>query len=342
MVRTLFRKFVSLDEFQDYHFEVLQEYLDNLDESQITDSDQRKWWTLFKEFALGTDLDSLYQSSKFSRSVQETKEGEHTREMAQHKLSSNVQIPSYDGTYGGATVFVAKFKRSMNYLRFPPADQFSLLFQNVKGNAFGCVNRNIDIIGEDVEAHYEKLIGEFDHYDVDEEMDYFMNTFRQRHNEMTKIFKQRYDSKSDKLIMLGKLSSFKENQEKHREEQSLYFYQKLNSTVKAHVSKRLKEQGKKQADMTVDQIFELAMEIESKKPLGNVNSKNGDNPSATFTHDRRNGKRNGRYQREKGRQHNVRKCYYCDSTQHMYKDKNGNKICPDAKANKEPCQNQKK
>ena len=125
-----------------------------------------------------------------------------------------------------------------------PADQFSLLSQNVEGNAFQCVNCNIDIIGEDVEAHYEKVSGEFDHYDVHEEMDYFMNTFRQRHNEMTKIFKQRYDSKSDKLIMLGKLSSFKENQEKHREEQSLYFYQKLNSTVKAHVSKRLKEQGK--------------------------------------------------------------------------------------------------
>ena len=31
VVRTLFCKFVSLDEFQDYHFEVLQEYLDNLD-----------------------------------------------------------------------------------------------------------------------------------------------------------------------------------------------------------------------------------------------------------------------------------------------------------------------
>ena len=186
----------------------------------------------------------------------------------------------------------------------------------------------MDVYGDDLDQYFNRLIADFDHFDVDEKTDKFMNKFRQNQNEPTRIFRQRFNSRMDRLIMLGRMSSFKDDPDRHNGEQSLFFYQKLNNTVKSHVSKRIKEAGKTQQDYSIDDIMTFAMEIEEniKKPPPN--------PSAAFT------RRNRRDQDRKNP--NGKKCYYCESSNHFYKDRNGNKNCPEAKAKKEPCANFKR
>ena len=229
VVKTLFQKFIALKEFQVYHLEMLQEYLEGLDLTNVTDEKQKKWWTLFHDRAMNTDIDSIVNKS--TTAVQKSKEEDHAQAMASHRLSSNVKIPTYDGTFGGASDFVFKFKNSMKFCRFPSRDHFSIFHQHVTGNAYECVARDMDVYGDDLDQYFNRLIADFDHFDVDDETDKFMNKFRQNQNEPTRIFRQRFNLRMDRLIMLGRMCSFKDDPERHNGEQSLFFYQKLNNTV---------------------------------------------------------------------------------------------------------------
>ena len=65
-----------------------------------------------------THIDSISKES--TTAGQESKHEDHGQAMASHRLSSNVKIPIYDGSFGGTSDFVFKFKNSMKLCFFPP------------------------------------------------------------------------------------------------------------------------------------------------------------------------------------------------------------------------------
>ena len=72
IVKTLFRKFMALKEFRHYHYEILQEYMEELDFASVSNEKQRKYIQLFGQH-MGVFLNnSQLNNSKMENEVTKT------------------------------------------------------------------------------------------------------------------------------------------------------------------------------------------------------------------------------------------------------------------------------
>ena len=167
---------------------------------------------------LSSQLQSINQAPQASLSTVQDNPSSRNGLSVTHKISSNVQLPKYDGTFGKAQIFVRDFKEVLEELDYPETEHFGLLLAQCSGHARRTISKQKEIFGKGVNRHLNYFVQYFDNKDKDDSLDDFLSNMRQQHNERSQVLRQRFDAHCSDWISNGQLTSFSQNPTKYKSE----------------------------------------------------------------------------------------------------------------------------